>query len=193
MYVVDRKKIMISVTDLKSGIAYEEEGQILQVISYEHIKMGRGSANIKVKVRNLLSGAILEKSYINGANVKDIFLESRQLQFLYKDSDKAYFMDGRTYEQIEVPLTSLAGHEFLIEGDNAIVQMHDGKALSLQLPPKVTLKVSDTAPGVKGNSASNVYKDATLENGMKVRVPLFINTGDSVVVDTRDGSYTKRA
>lgn len=184
---------MISVTDLKSGIAYEEEGQILQVISYEHIKMGRGSANIKVKVRNLLSGAILEKSYINGANVKDIFLESRQLQFLYKDSDKAYFMDGRTYEQIEVPLTSLAGHEFLIEGDNAIVQMHDGKALSLQLPPKVTLKVSDTAPGVKGNSASNVYKDATLENGMKVRVPLFINTGDSVVVDTRDGSYTKRA
>ncbi len=184
---------MISVTDLKSGIAYEEDGQILQVMSYEHIKMGRGSANIKVKVRNLLSGSILEKSYINGANVKDIYLESRQLQFLYKDATTAYFMDPRSYEQVEVPLKSLGGHEFLIEGDNAIVQMNDGKALSLQLPPKVTLKVSDTAPGVKGNSASNVYKDATLENGMKVRVPLFINTGDSVVVDTRDGSYTKRA
>jgi elongation factor P len=184
---------MLSVTDLKSGVAYEEDGQILQVMSYEHIKMGRGSANIKVKVRNLINGSILEKSYINGANVKDIYLESRQLQFLYKDGDKAYFMDPATYEQVEVLLANLPGHEFLIEGENAIVQMHDGKALSLQLPPKVTLKVTDTAPGVKGNSASNVYKDATLENGMKVRVPLFINTNDSVVVDTRDGSYTKRA
>lgn len=184
---------MIGVTDLKSGIAYEEDGQILQVISYEHIKMGRGSANIKVKVRNLNNGSILEKSYINGANVKDIYLESRQLQFLYKDAETAYFMDPRSYEQVEVPVKTLAGHEFLIDGENAIVQMHNGKALSLQLPPKVTLKVTDTAPGVKGNSASNVYKDAELENGMKVRVPLFINSGDSVVVDTRDGSYTKRA
>ncbi len=184
---------MISVTDLKSGVAYEEEGQILQVISYEHIKMGRGSANIKVKIRNLSTGSILEKSYINGANVKDIYLESRQLQFLYKDATTANFMDPKTYEQLEVPLSHLAGHEFLAEGENAIVQMHDGTALSLQLPPKVTLKVTDTAPGVKGNSASNVYKDAELENGMKARVPLFINTGDSIVVDTRDGSYTKRA
>lgn len=184
---------MISVTDLKSGVAYEEDGQILQVLSYEHIKMGRGSANIKVKVRNLNSGATLEKSYINGASVNDIFLESRQLQFLYKDSQTAYFMDPRTYEQLEVPLKNLPGHNFLVDGESAIIQMHNGEALSLQLPPKVTLKVKDTAPGVKGNSASNVYKDATLENGMQVRVPLFINQGDSVVVDTRDGSYTKRA
>jgi elongation factor P len=184
---------MISVTDLKSGVFYEEEGNILQVLSYEHIKMGRGSANIKVKVKNLTNGSINEKSYINGANVKDIFLESKTLQFLYKDSEKAYFMDPSTYEQAEVPLSKLAGHEFLIEGNNAIIKMHDGKALALQLPPKVTLKVKDTAPGVKGNSASNVYKDSTLENDMKVRVPLFINNGDSVVVDTRDGSYTKRA
>jgi len=184
---------MISVTDLKQGIAYEEDGQILQVLSYEHIKMGRGSANIKVKVRNLLNGSNLEKSYINGAMIKDIFLESRQLQFLYKDATQAHFMDPRTYEQVDVALKSLIGHEFLIEGNEAIVQMNEGQALSLQLPPKVTLKVVDTAPGVKGNSASNVYKDAELENGMKVRVPLFIEALDSIVVDTRDGSYTKRA
>lgn len=184
---------MIGVTDLKSGTTYEEEGHILQVISYEHIKMGRGSANIKVKVRNLTNGSILEKSYINGANVKDIYLESRQMQFLYKDDNLAYFMDPRTYEQLDVPLKNLSGHEFLSDGENAIVQIHNGKALSLQLPPKVTLKIKETAPGVKGNSASNVYKDAMLENGMKVRVPLFINSGDSIVVDTRDGSYTKRA
>lgn len=184
---------MISVTDLKSGISYEEDGQILQVLSYEHIKMGRGSANIKVKVKNLLNGSTLEKSYINGANVKDIFLESRQLQFLYKDSEKAHFMDPKTYEQIDVSLKNLSGHEYLNEGGSATVQMHNGRALALLLPPKVTLKVNDTAPGVKGNSASNVYKDATLENGVKVRVPLFIENGDRVVVDTRDGSYTKRA
>lgn len=184
---------MISVTDLKQGIAYEEDGQILQVLSYEHIKMGRGSANIKVKVRNLLNGSNLEKSYINGAMIKDIYLESRQLQFLYKDGAEAHFMDPRTYEQVDVALKNLIGNEFLIEGNEAIVQMNDGQALSLQLPPKVTLKVADTAPGVKGNSASNVYKEAELANGMKVRVPLFIEAGDSIVVDTRDGSYTKRA
>lgn len=184
---------MISVTDLKSGVFYEEEGNVLQVLSYEHIKMGRGSANIKVKVRNLTNGSINEKSYINGANVKDIFLESKTLQFLYKDSENAHFMDPTTYEQVEVSLSSLPGHEFLVEGNNAIIKMHDGKALALQLPPKITMKIKDTAPGVKGNSASNVYKDAVLENDMKIRVPLFINSGDSIVVDTRDSSYTKRA
>lgn len=184
---------MISVTNLKSGTTYEEDGYLLQVISYEHIKMGRGSANIKVKVRNLGNGSVLEKSYINGANVKDVQLENRQLQFLYKDSETAYFMDPRSYEQLEVKLSSLANHEFLVEGDTAIVQMHNGEALALQLPPKVTIEIADTAPGVKGNSASNVYKDAVLVNGMKVRVPLFIENGDSIVVDTRDGSYTKRA
>ena len=102
-------------------------------------------------------------------------------------------MDPRTYEQIEAPLSSLLGHEFLTDGETCIVQIYNDIPLSLQLPPKVTIKVADTAPGVKGNSASNVYKDAVLENGMKMRVPLFIENGDSVVVDTRDGSYTKRA
>lgn len=184
---------MISVTNLKSGTIYEEDGNLLQVLSYEHIKMGRGSANIKVKVKNLKNGSTVEKSYINGANVKNIQLDNRQLQFLYKDDEKAYFMDPRTYEQIEAILSSLSGHEFLTEGENCIVQIYNDIPLSLQLPPKVTLKVKDTAPGVKGNSASNVYKDAVLENGMKMRVPLFIENGDSVVVDTRDGSYTKRA
>lgn len=184
---------MISVTNLKSGIIFEEDGNLLQVISYEHIKMGRGSANIKVKVKNLKNGSTTEKSYINGASVKNIQVDNRQLQFLYKDSEKAYFMDPRTYEQIEASLVTLSGHEFLVDGDACVVQIYNDIPLSLQLPPKVTIKVKDTAPGVKGNSASNVYKDAVLENGMKIRVPLFIENGDSVVVDTRDGSYTKRA
>lgn len=184
---------MISVTDLKSGIAFEEDGNIYVVVSYEHIKMGRGSANIKVKVRNARSGSTTEKSFINGAAVKDIFLEKREMQFLYQDSDNSYFMEPTTFEQIIIPSKNLPGHTFLKEGEHATVQFYGDEALDLVLPPKVTLKVSDTAPGVKGNSASNVMKDATLENGMRVRVPLFINEGDSVVVDTRDNSYTKRA
>ncbi len=184
---------MISVTDLRAGTTYRETGELLQVISYEHIKMGRGSANIKVKVRNLKTGTIVEKSYINGANVEDIRLDNQEMQFLYKDNESASFMDPRTFEQKEVLLANIPGHEFLIEGNNYTLQFFENQPLGILLPPKVTLKVTDTPPGVKGNSASNVYKDATLENGMNVRVPLFINIGDSVVVDTRDKSYTKRA
>lgn len=184
---------MISVTDLRSGTNFREAGELYQVISYEHIKMGRGSANIKVKVRNLKTGSVIEKGYTNGANVDDINLTNQEMQFLYKDTENASFMDPRTFEQKEVPLVNIAGWEFLIEGNNYTLQFYEDLPLGIILPPKVTLKVTDTAPNAKGNSASNVYKDATLENSMNVRVPLFINIGDSVVVDTRDKSYTKRA
>lgn len=184
---------MISVNDLRSGTTYEEDGNILKVLSFEHIKMGRGSANIKVKVKNLRTGSTTEKGYINNANVRDVALEKKDYQFLYKDSDSAYFMDPRTYDQKTVPLKTLFGVEFLKEGETVSLQFYGDEALDLILPPKITLKVSDTTPGVKGNSASNMYKDATLENGVTTRVPLFINVGDSVVIDTRDGSYTKRA
>lgn len=184
---------MIPVQDLRAGTTFMEDGQIFQVISYEHIKMGRGSANIKVKVRNLKNGSVVEKSYINNASVKPANLERREYQYLYKDSDSAYFMDPASYEQQSIPLKSLTGHDYLLEGGNAVLQFFDDEPLTLLLPPKVTLSVADTPPGVRGDSASNVYKDATLENGMKVRVPLFINVGDRVVIDTRDGKYTKRA
>jgi elongation factor P len=181
------------VTDLRAGTTFEEDGNIYVVLSYEHIKMGRGSANIKVKVRNIKTGATTERSFINGAQVSEIYLEKKEMQFLYKDDALVYFMNPSTFEQVTVPISKLAGNEYLIEGENATVQFYNEEPLSLLLPPKVTMKIADTPPGVRGDSTSNVYKDATLENGMKVRVPLFINTGDDVVVDTRDGSYTKRA
>lgn len=184
---------MLNVTDLRAGTVFQEDGNIFQVLSYEHIKMGRGSANIKVKVRNIRSGSITEKSFINGAVVNETSLTKRELQYLYKDDKNAHFMDPASYEQLYVPLKNLPGHEFLKVGENTTIQFFEDEALSLVLPPKVTLKVADTPPGVKGDSASNMYKDATLENGMKVKVPLFIDIGDSVVIDTRDGSYTKRA
>lgn len=184
---------MISVTELRAGTIYEEASDLLQVVSYEHIKMGRGSANIKVKVRNLRSGAIMEKSFISGAMVRDVQVQNKEMQFLYKDGSDATFMDPHSFEQIAISLKQLPGHEYLIEGNTAIIQFYQEEPLALQLPPKVTVKVTETAPNLKGNSASNVYKDAILENGVKVRVPLFIEEGDSIVVDTRDGSYTKRA
>lgn len=184
---------MISVNELRAGAAYEEDGNLYKVLAFEHIKMGRGSANIKVKVKNLRTGASTEKGYINNANVKNINLEKKDYQFLYKDSDVAYFMDPRTFEQKEVPLKTLSGVDFLKDGETVSLEFYGDEALDLILPPKITLKVTDTTPGVKGNSASNVYKDATLENGITTRVPLFINNGDSVIIDTRDGSYTKRA
>lgn len=184
---------MIFVNDLRAGATFEEDGQIFKVLNFEHIKMGRGSANIKVKVKNLRNGSTTEKGYTSGAMVSDIALDKKDLQFLYKDSGSVYFMDPRTFEQRIVPLKNLLGVEFLKEGETVTLQFYNDEGLDLILPPKVTLKVSVTDPGVKGNSASNVYKDAKLSNGMSIRVPLFINTGDSIIVDTRDGSYTKRA
>jgi elongation factor P len=184
---------MISVNDLRAGTTFEENGEIYKVLNFEHIKMGRGSANIKVKVINLRSGATTEKGFTNGAMVQDISLIKKDYQYLYKDGESAYFMDPVSFDQKTVPLKNLLGKEFLKEGETVTLQFFGDEPLDLILPPKVTLKVADTPPGVRGNSASNMYKDATLENGITTRVPLFINIGDSIVIDTRDGSYTKRA
>ena len=185
---------MIVVTELRAGTIFEENGNLLQVLSYEHIKMGRGSANIKVKVKNLRSGTTTEKSFINGAKVNDVQVFKRDLQYLYKDIDSAYFMNSQTFEQIEIPL-KLMGNDvyFLKEGDSFNISFLDKEALSVNLPPKMVFEVSETAPGVKGNSATNVFKDAVLENRLTVKVPPFIKTGDKVRVDTRTGAYTEKA
>lgn len=184
---------MISVTELRAGTTYEEDGQYLTVLSYEHIKMGRGSANIKVKVKNLKSGATTEKSYINGAKVADIPVLKKEMQYLYKDDTEVFFMDQRTFEQISIPIKLVPEHIFLKEGEIFPVSFIEGKPLSVLLPPKMVFKVIETAPGAKGNSATNVFKEATLENNIKTRVPLFINVGESIRVDTRTGAYTEKA
>lgn len=184
---------MISVTDLRAGTTYEEDGQLLMVISYEHIKMGRGSANIKIKVKNLKSGGTVEKSYINGAKVKDVQVMKKDLQYLYKDEQFAYFMNPDTFDQIQVDLVKVPDHQYLKEGDSFNVSFLGDDALTVTLPPKMVFKVVDTAPGIKGNSATNVFKDATLENGIKTKVPLFINIGESIRVDTRTGAYSEKA
>ena len=184
---------MIGVTDLRAGTAYEEDGQFFTVLSYEHIKMGRGSANIKVKVKNLKTGAIVDKSYINGAKIQDIQVVKKEMQYLYKDDDAVYFMDSATYEQVSIPIKIVPEHIYLKEGETFVVSFLNSEPLTVLLPPKMTFKVTETAPGAKGNSATNVFKEAILENGMKTKVPLFINTGEMIRVDTRTGAYSEKA
>ncbi len=183
---------MLSVTELRSGTIFEDKDQIYQVLSYEHIKMGRGSANIKVKVRNVKTGATTEKSFINGARVNGIRIPKKDMQFLYKDEDFLYFMDEHSYEQIQVPLKKFPEYQYLKDGGIFSVSFLEGEPLSLNLPPKMELVIAETGPSLRGNSATNIYKDAILENGLKTKVPLFINTGDSVRIDTRTGEYCEK-
>ena len=183
---------MLSVTELRSGTIFEDKEQIFQVVSYEHIKMGRGSANIKVKVRNVKTGATTEKSFINGARVNEMRIPKKDMQYLYKDSNFLYFMDQQTYEQIQVPLKKFPEYEYLKDGGIFTISFLEDEPLSLNLPPKMEFKIAETGPSLRGNSATNIYKDAILENGLKTRVPLFMNTGDSVRIDTRTGDYCEK-
>lgn len=185
---------MIVVTELRAGTIFEESGNLLQVLSYEHIKMGRGSANIKVKVKNLRTGATTEKSFINGAKVNDVIVFKRDLQYLYKDINNAYFMNPQTFEQVEIPLKLIENDiYYLKDGENVNISFLGNEPLSVNLPPKMVFVVNETASGVKGNSATNVFKEALLENGLKVKVPLFVKDGDKVRIDTRTGAYTEKA
>lgn len=184
---------MISVTDLRAGVVFEDQGQLFLVISYEHIKMGRGSANIKVKIKNVRTGGTVDKSFINGAKVNDVSVFKRDVQYLYKDSDSAYFMNPTTFEQMSIPLKIMGSDSYYLkEGENFNISFMGDEALSINLPPKMDFKVVETAAGVKGNSATNVFKDAVLENGLTAKVPLFINVGDKIRVDTRTGAYSER-
>lgn len=185
---------MIGVTDLKSGTIFEESGNLLQVLSYEHIKMGRGSANIKVRVKNLRTGSTTDKSFINGAKVNDVLVLKKDLQYLYKDAEFVYFMNPSTFEQIGIPLKTVGTDIFYLkEGESFNISFLGDEPLSLNLPPKMVFTVSETAPGVRGNSATNVFKDSLLENGLTVKVPLFVKAGDKIRVDTRTGAYTEKA
>ena len=184
---------MLNATELKNGTAFLHYGKPFQVIKYSLIKMGRGGAVVKVSARNLETGAIEEISLSSNVAVDEVNTAKRQLQFLYKDATNAVFIDPKTYEQVEV-LLKIVGDSlvYLKEGQLATVLFWDEKPLSVELTPKVELTVSECDPGVKGNSATNIYKPAVLENGLQAKVPLFINVGDKIRVDTRTGEYLER-
>ncbi len=184
---------MIPVTSLRPGVTFEEHGDIFEVLTYNNMHLRKTSSVVQVKVRSLRRGGTTERTFGSNGEVMPVRIEKKELQFLYKDNESCHFMDPQTFDQIAVPVKNLSGNEYLKEGENVTISFNKEEALSMILPPKVKLKVTDTNPGVKGNSATNVYKDATLENGLTTKVPLFINIGDEIIVDTRDGSYSNRA
>lgn len=189
---------MISVTQLRQGVTFLENGDPHRVLSYNHKHMGRGGGTIRVKIKNLKSGAIVEKTYKGGDRVDDIDVNKRQMQFLYQDGDDCVFMDEQTFEQISVSKKVLGDQvNYLKEGEKAwlMIWAHDDKeeVLDVDLPASMVFTVAEAAPGEKGNSASNMYKDGILENGIKVRIPLFVNAGDKIKISTADGSYIERA
>ena len=185
---------MIAATNLKNGTTFLSNGKPYQVIKYSLIKMGRGGATVKVTARNLETGSIEEKSFSSNVAVDEVNTYKKKLQYLYKKGNGLIFMDPTTYEQAEIPLMVLGDATlFLKEGEAVDVLFWDEKPISCELTPKVTLAVAECDPGVKGNSATNIYKPATLENGLKLKVPLFIKKGDRIKVDTRTGEYVGRA
>lgn len=185
---------MINSTDLKNGTTFLHSGMPYRVVKYNFIKMGRGGATVRVNVRNLETGSIEEKTFSSNVKVDEVNTSKRDLQYLYHDEDTSFFMDQNNFDQIEVPVETIADElPFIKEGQNVTILFWDSKPLSVEIPPKVTMQIIDTPPGVKGNSSSNVFKQATLENGLKVKVPLFINNGEKIVVDTRTKEYVERA
>ena len=186
--------MMVEATELKNGVTFLSDGKPFKVIKYSLVKMGRGGATVRVIAMNLETGDVLEKTFSSNIKVTSISTVKRKLQHLYSDGNTVTFMDPKSFEQIGIP-QHLINQElpYIKEGETADILFWDEKPLSIDIPSKVTLKVVETPPGVKGNSASNVYKSAVLENGNSLKVPLFINTGDLIRVDTRTGEYMERA
>jgi elongation factor P len=185
---------MVIVTDLKTGSVFKENNQPFLVLKYEHIKVSRGSANVKLRVRNLINGQVLEKGYISTAKLEPADVSRKNAQYLYKDGDNYVFMDPDTYEQFNIPEEVIGEPaRFLTEGTIVQVLYFEDKAISVDLPVSMIFEVTYTEPGYKGNTVSNVLKDATLSNGATAKVPTFIKIGDKVKIDTRTGEYSSKA
>lgn len=189
---------MIQSTDLKNGATFLSNGKPYKVIKYTHNKVGRGGATVRVTAKDLISGTVEDKTFSANVKVEEVSTFKKKLQYLYSDSASVFFVDPNTYEQVEISRKVLEEElSYLKEGEEVNVLYWSDKSqdrpLSVEIPLKVTLKITDTDPGVKGNSATNMYKSAVLENGLTVKVPLFINQGDLIIVDTRNGEYVERA
>lgn len=184
---------MIPVTNLRNGACFIDGNDLLQVLNYEHVKLGRGAANIKVKTKNLKTGSITEKVFISGAKVAEANLDKKEAVFLYQKDGRCVFMDPVTFEQFEFFQGNLAEQSrFLKEGMSVKILFYEDEPLLLELSIKMAFAVSETGPEIRGNSATNLFKEAILENGLKLRVPLFVKIGDKIVVDTRTGEYAER-
>ncbi|MBQ2640070.1 MAG: elongation factor P [Bacilli bacterium] len=185
---------MISTNDLKNGITIEVEGSIYVVMETQHVKPGKGAAIVKAKLRNLRTGSIIEKTFNAGVKVATARIEKQLMQYLYNMNDVYYFMNMTTYEQLELS-KDLVGDsaKFLKENLEVYITMFEGEVLGIDLPDKVELVITHTEAAVKGNTTNNALKDAEVETGYTVKVPLFIDEGETIVISTSDGKYVSRA
>jgi len=181
-------------TDLKTGRIFQENNEPFQVLKYEHIKSARGGANVKVKARNLMTGSVFEKSYLATAKIEDANVNKNNAQYLYKGGVGFIFMDPNSFEQFTIPAKVLGDAEkFLKEGEKVQVMYFDEKPITVELPKTMVFEVTYTEPGHKGNTVTNTFKDATLDNGTVVKVPTFIKIGDKVKINTASGEYNSKA
>jgi len=181
-------------SDLKTGKVFKENGAPFLVVRYEHVKSARGGAAVKAVAKNLITGAVLEKGYKAGDSVEEADVYRKNAQYLYKDAGGFNFMDPGSFEQFRVDEATLGDQsKYLKEGDTVQVVYFEDKPISVELPNSLVFEVSYTEPGFKGNTVSNAYKDAQLENSINARVPMFIKIGDKIKVDTRTGEYLSKA
>ena len=184
---------MISAGDLRKGTTFEHEGQVFTVIDFLHVKPGKGAAFVRTKLRNVISGGVTDTTFNPTAKLPKAHIDTRQMQYLYNDGELYYFMDQETFEQIPLNYEKVEeAIKFLKENMFAIIKFYKGEAFSVEAPNFVELLITQCDPSVKGNTATNAMKPATLETGAQVNVPMFVNEGDTIRVDTRTGEYMER-
>jgi elongation factor P len=185
---------MISTNDFKTGVTVEIDGDAWQVVEFQHVKPGKGAAFVRAKMRNLCTGAVVERTFNAAERLPNANVERREMQYLYADGDMYVFMDNETYEQLELNKEQLGNAiNFLKENMDVKISSFNDRILGVELPNTVELKVVETEPGIKGDTATGGSKNATMDTGYVVKVPLFINEGDILRIDTRTGEYIERA
>jgi elongation factor P len=182
-----------STNDLKNGMTLNLDGQLWSVVDFQHVKPGKGGAFVRTRLKSVLSGKVVDKTFNAGVKVDVATVDRRPMQYLYRESDDFVFMDNDTYDQLHVPAATVGGMaDYLLEGQEATVAWHEGTALYVELPASVELVIEYTEPGLQGDRSTGGTKPARLETGATVQVPLFITAGEKIKVDTRDGSYLGR-
>ena len=185
---------MISAGDFRNGVTFELDGQVVQVVEFQHVKPGKGAAFVRTKYKNVITGSVVETSFNPTAKFPTAFVERKDMQYSYNDGDLYYFMDMETYEQIPISASILGDNfKFVKENMECTIYSYKGKVFNVEPPFFVELEVTETDPGFAGNTATNATKPATLETGAEIKVPLFIERGERIKVDTRTGEYLSRA
>ncbi|MEO9140017.1 MAG: elongation factor P [Jatrophihabitans sp.] len=184
---------MATTNDLKNGIVLNLDGQLWTVTEFQHVKPGKGGAFVRTTLKNVMSGKVVDKTFNAGTKVETANVDKRGMTFLYKEGDDFVFMDSDTYDQIPVPRATVGdAANYLLDNAEAVIAVHDGTPLFIELPTSVELVISHTDPGLQGDRSTGGTKPATLETGAEIQVPLFVSTGEKVKVDTRDGRYLGR-